>query len=221
MKLQRVIAMEFLGTAVLAVAIVGSGLMAGALTQDAGLRLFINALSTAIGLAVVIRLGMKLSGAHFNPAVTVVMLILKKINLKNAIFYIFAQFTGAIAGVGLANLLFDEPAFTQSNIGRDGSNLFISEIFATSILIWIILRFPKRDDLVALYVPLWIFGAILLTASTAFANPAITVGRVFTSSITGIAPESVLAFITAQLLGAVIGLNIARNITNTEKEGNE
>lgn len=221
MKLQRVIAMEFLGTAVLAVAIVGSGLMAGALTQDAGLRLFINALSTAIGLAVVIRLGMKLSGAHFNPAVTVVMLILKKINLKNAIFYIFAQFTGAIAGVGLANLLFDEPAFTQSNIGRDGSNLFISEIFATSILIWIILRFPKRDDLVALYVPLWIFGAILLTASTAFANPAITVGRIFTSSITGIAPESVLAFITAQLLGAVIGLNIARNITNTEKEGNE
>lgn len=221
MKLQRVIAMEFLGTAVLAVAIVGSGLMAGALTQDAGLRLFINALSTAIGLAVVIRLGMKLSGAHFNPAVTVVMLILKKINLKNAIFYIFAQFTGAIAGVGLANLLFDEPAFTQSNISRDGSNLFISEIFATSILIWIILRFPKRDDLVALYVPLWIFGAILLTASTAFANPAITVGRIFTSSITGIAPESVLAFITAQLLGAVIGLNIARNITNTEKEGNE
>lgn len=221
MKLQRVIAMEFLGTAVLAVAIVGSGLMAGALTQDAGLRLFINALSTAIGLAVVIRLGMKLSGAHFNPAVTVVMLILKKINLKNAVLYIFAQFTGAIAGVGLANLLFDEPAFTQSNIGRDGSNLFISEIFATSILIWIILRFPKRDDLVALYVPLWIFGAILLTASTAFANPAITVGRIFTSSITGIAPESVLAFITAQLLGAVIGLNIARNITNTEKEGNE
>lgn len=221
MKLQRVIAMEFLGTAVLAVAIVGSGLMAGALTQDAGLRLFINALSTAIGLAVVIRLGMKLSGAHFNPAVTVVMLILKKINLKNAVLYIFAQFTGAIAGVGLANLLFDEPAFTQSNISRDGSNLFISEIFATSILIWIILRFPKRDDLVALYVPLWIFGAILLTASTAFANPAITVGRIFTSSITGIAPESVLAFITAQLLGAVIGLNIARNITNTEKEGNE
>lgn len=221
MKLQRVIAMEFLGTAVLAVAIVGSGLMAGALTQDAGLRLFINALSTAIGLAVVIRLGMKLSGAHFNPAVTVVMLILKKINLKNAVLYIFAQFTGAVAGVGLANLLFDEPAFTQSNIGRDGSNLFISEIFATSILIWIILRFPKRDDLVALYVPLWIFGAILLTASTAFANPAITVGRIFTSSITGIAPESVLAFITAQLLGAVIGLNIARNITNTEKEGNE
>lgn len=221
MKLQRVIAMEFLGTAVLAVAIVGSGLMAGALTQDAGLRLFINALSTAIGLAVVIRLGMKLSGAHFNPAVTVVMLILKKINLKNAVLYIFAQFTGAVAGVGLANLLFDEPAFTQSNISRDGSNLFISEIFATSILIWIILRFPKRDDLVALYVPLWIFGAILLTASTAFANPAITVGRIFTSSITGIAPESVLAFITAQLLGAVIGLNIARNITNTEKEGNE
>lgn len=221
MKLQRVIAMEFLGTAVLAVAIVGSGLMAGALTQDAGLRLFINALSTAIGLAVVIRLGMKLSGAHFNPAVTVVMLILKKINLKNAVLYIFAQFTGAIAGVGLANLLFAEPAFTQSNISRDGSNLFISEIFATSILIWIILRFPKRDDLVALYVPLWIFGAILLTASTAFANPAITVGRIFTSSITGIAPESVLAFITAQLLGAVIGLNIARNITNTEKEGNE
>ena len=95
-----------------------------------------------------------------------------------------------------------------------GSNLFVSEVIATAVLLWIILRFPKRDDLVSLYVPLWIFGGILLTSSTAFANPAITIGRVFTTSITGIAPESILAFIIAQIIGAAIGLLIARNITN-------
>jgi glycerol uptake facilitator-like aquaporin len=97
---------------------------------------------------------------------------------------------------------------------RSGPNLFVSEVIATAVLLWIILRFPKRDDLVALYVPLWIFGGILLTSSTAFANPAITIGRVFTTSITGISPESIFAFIVAQLLGAAIGLLIARNITN-------
>jgi len=99
-------------------------------------------------------------------------------------------------------------------IDRSGSNLFVSEVIATAVLLWIILRFPKRDDLVSLYAPLWIFGGILLTSSTAFANPALTIGRVFTTSITGIAPQSIFAFIVAQLLGAAIGLLIARNITN-------
>jgi glycerol uptake facilitator-like aquaporin len=89
------------------------------------------------------------------------------------------------------------------------------------VLLWIILRFPKRDDLVAIYVPLWIFGAILFTSSTSFANPAITVGRVFTSSIVGIAPASVLLFIIAQLLGGLLGLLVAKQITNPDKTNNE
>jgi glycerol uptake facilitator-like aquaporin len=206
--------MEFLGTAILAFAIVGSGIMATNLTSDSALRLLINAISTAIGLAVVIRVGMKVSGSHFNPAVTLVMLFIKKIDAQSSIFYISAQILGAISGVATANFIFDQKVLDSSMIDRSGSNLFVSEVIATAVLLWIILRFPKRDDLVALYAPLWIFGGILLTSSTAFANPAITIGRVFTTSITGIAPESILAFIIAQLIGAAIGLLIARNITN-------
>ena len=138
-----------------------------------------------------------------------------------SLFYITAQIVGAIAGVGFANLLFGQKALDQSSIERSGSNLFFSEIFATAILLWIILRFPKRDDLIAVYVPLWIFGAILFTSSTSFANPAITIGRIFTNSVVGIAPESVIAFILAQLIGASLGFLAAKNITNASKEGNE
>jgi glycerol uptake facilitator-like aquaporin len=221
MKIQRMISMEFLGTAILAVAIVGSGHMAINLQADSEMVLLINALATAIGLALVIRIGMKVSGSHFNPAVTLVMLMLKKITPQLSLFYITAQIVGAITGVGFANLLFDQKALDQSSIERSGSNLFFSEIFATAVLLWIILRFPKRDDLIAVYVPLWIFGAILFTSSTSFANPAITIGRIFTNSVVGIAPESVIAFILAQLIGAGLGLLAAKNITNASKEGNE
>ena len=221
MKIQRMISMEFLGTAILAVAIVGSGHMAINLQADSGMALLIIALATAIGLVLVIRIGMKVSGSHFNPAVTLVMLMLKKITPQLSLFYITAQIVGAITGVGFANLLFDQKALDQSSIERSGSNLFFSEIFATAVLLWIILRFPKRDDLIAVYVPLWIFGAILFTSSTSFANPAITIGRIFTNSVVGIAPESVIAFILAQLIGAGLGLLAAKNITNASKEGNE
>ena len=214
MKIQRAVGMEFLGTAILAFAIVGSGIMATNLTSDSALRLLINAISTAIGLAVVIRIGIKVSGSHFNPAVTLIMLFIKKIDTRSSLFYISAQILGAISGVTTANFIFDQKVLNQSMILRSGSNLFVSEVIATAVLLWIILRFPKRDDLVAVYAPLWIFGGILLTSSTAFANPAITIGRVFTTSITGIAPESIFAFIVAQLIGAALGFYVARNITN-------
>lgn len=221
MRINRAIAMEFLGSLVLTVAIVGSGHMATFLAADNGLALFINALATALGLATVIRIGMKVSGAHFNPAVSLVMLILKKITLTVFFLYFIAQVCGAIFGTLLANLLFDQKILVQSEISRSGSNLFISEIFATSVLIWIILRFARRDDLIAFYVPIWIFGAIIFTSSTSFANPAITIGRIFTTSIVGISPSSVLAFILAQLIGAMLGTLIAKQITNPGKENNE
>ncbi len=221
MRIKSAVAMEFLGSLVLTVAIVGSGHMAFDLAADNGVKLFINALATAVGLAVVIRLGMKVSGSHFNPAVSLVMFILKKITPKVFVFYIFAQILGAIFGALLANQLFNRKILAQSEILRDGSNLFISEIFATLVLVWIILRFPKRDDLISIYVPIWIFGAIIFTSSTAFANPAITIGRVFTSSIVGISPSSVFAFILAQLIGALLGLLIARQVTNPVRASDE
>ena len=221
MKQQRAVMMEFLGTAILAVGIVGSGHMLTRLGAANGLELFVNALATAIALAIAIRIGMKISGSHFNPAVSLVMLLLKKIKFKIFLLYVVAQTLGAISGTILANFMFNQQVLAQSEISRDGSNLFLSEIFATMVLLWIILRFPKRDDLVAIYVPLWIFGAILFTSSTSFANPAITVGRVFTSSIVGIAPASVLLFIIAQLLGGLLGLLVAKQITNPDKTTDE
>lgn len=221
MKQQRAVMMEFLGTAILAVGIVGSGHMLTSLGAANGLELFVNALATAIALAIAIRIGMKISGSHFNPAVSLVMLLLKKIEFKIFLLYVVAQTLGAISGTILANFMFNQQILAQSEISRDGSNLFLSEIFATMVLLWIILRFPKRDDLVAIYVPLWIFGAIFFTSSTSFANPAITVGRVFTSSIVGIAPASVLLFIIAQLLGGLLGLLVAKQITNPDKTTDE
>ena len=213
--------MEFIGTMILAVAIVGSGHMAASLAQDGGVKLLINALATALGLAVVIKVGMKTSGAHFNPAVTLVMVILKKISNEVAALYIAAQVLGAILGVGIANLIYDQSFLKQSSIIRDGSNLFFSELFATAVLVLIILTFRKKDELIAIYVPIWIFGAILFTSSTSFANPAITIGRVFTNSFTGIALDSVLLFVVAQLIGALVGLVAAKNLTIAGKKSDE
>ena len=221
MKKKRAIGMEFAGTMILAIAVVGSGHMAANLSQDGGIRLLINALATAVGLAVVIKIGMKTSGAHFNPAVTLVMVILKKISNEVAALYIAAQVLGAILGVGIANLIYDQSFLKQSSIIRDGSNLFFSELFATAVLVLIILTFRKKDELIAIYVPIWIFGAILFTSSTSFANPAITIGRVFTNSFTGIALDSVLLFVVAQLIGALVGLVVAKNLTIAGKKSDE
>ena len=221
MKQKRAIGMEFIGTMILAIAIVGSGHMAANLAQDGGVRLLLNALATALGLAVVIKVGMKTSGAHFNPAVTLVMVILKKISNELAALYIAAQVLGAILGVGIANLIYDQSFLKQSSIIRDGSNLFFSELFATAVLVLIILTFRKKDELIAIYVPIWIFGAILFTSSTSFANPAITIGRVFTNSFTGIALDSVLLFVVAQFIGALVGLIVAKNLTIAGKKSDE
>lgn len=217
----RAFGMEFLGTMILAIAVVGSGHMAAQLSNDSATRLLINALASAIGLAVVIRIGIKISGSHFNPVVTLAMLYLKKLNLVDAAIYIAAQISGAIIGVGIANLMYEEAFLEVSQIKRNGSNLFFSEVLATAVLLWIILRFLNQDDLISLYVPLWIFGAILLTSSTSFANPAITIGRTFTNSFTGIAPSSIMLFISAQIVGGLIGMTVAKNLTESSKDKNE
>jgi glycerol uptake facilitator-like aquaporin len=149
------------------------------------------------------------------------MVILKKISHEVAALYAAAQVLGAILGVGIANLFYDQSFLRQSSIIRDGSNLFFSEIFATAVLILIILTFRKKEELIAIYIPIWIFGAILFTPSTSFANPAMTIGRVFTNSFTGIALDSVLLFVIAQFIGALVGLIIAQNLTIAGKKSDE
>jgi glycerol uptake facilitator-like aquaporin len=211
--LKKILA-EYFGTAILALAIVGSGIMGSNLTKDGALSLFINALGTAIGLAVAIGLVGKISGAHLNPAVTLIMLITKRIQLTQFALYSIAQILGAISGVVLGNYIFGANAIESSSQLRNGTNLFISEIIATAVLVWIILSNLENFEKIATYVPLWIFGGILFTSSTAFANPAITIGRGFTNSATGIAPESIITFICAQIIGAVLGLGAAKVFKN-------
>ena len=211
MNKAKPIILELIATAVLALAIVGSGYMASELTKDSALVLFINALATAIGLAIAINLAGKISGAHLNPVVTLVMLIQKRVSNIVGIFYIIAQIFGAILGTTAANYIFGQSAFQSSTQIRNGSNLLVSEVIATAGLLWIILNNPSNSKNIERYVPLWIFCGILFTSSTSFANPAITIGRSFTDSVTGIAPSSILGFVLAQLVGGIIGLTLAKS----------
>ena len=211
MNKAKPIILELIATAVLALAIVGSGYMASELTKDSALVLFINALATAIGLAIAINLAGKISGAHLNPVVTLVMLIQKRVSNIVGIFYIIAQICGAILGTIAANYIFGQSAFQSSTQIRNGSNLLVSEVIATAGLLWIILNNLSNSKNIERYVPLWIFGGILFTSSTSFANPAITIGRSFTDSVTGIAPSSILGFVLAQLVGGIIGLTLAKS----------
>ncbi len=207
-------ATEFVATALLALAIVGSGHMASGLTDDLALTLLINGLAIAAGLAVAIKLAAPISGAHLNPVVTLVMAFYKKITPVKGLFYVVAQISGAVSGVLIANYLFGENFVQSASQLRSGTNLFIAEIIATAGLIWIILAYLKKPEVIGIYVPLWIFSAIFFTSSTAFANPAISIARTFTDSFTGIAIESIPAFILAQLIGASLGVALAKGFKN-------
>jgi glycerol uptake facilitator-like aquaporin len=217
MKYPRALAMEFIGTALIAVAVVGSGWTAVSVGADQVSSLLINAIATGLILAIVIRIGLKSSGSHFNPAVTVVMVGLRKMKAEKGFMYIAFQILGAIAGVALSNAIYEKTIFGDSTITRTGNGVFIGEVLATAGLVWIVLRFPKKPELVAIYLPMWIFGAIIFTTSTAFANPALTIGRIFTGSPSGIASASIAAFIGAQLIGALVAVGLDKLITHPEE----
>jgi len=217
MKYPRALAMEFIGTALIAVAVVGSGWTAVSVGADQVSSLLINAIATGLILAIVIRIGLKSSGSHFNPAVTVVMVGLRKMKAEKGFMYIAFQILGAIAGVALSNAIYEKTIFGDSTITRSGNGVFIGEVLATAGLVWIVLRFPKKPELVAIYLPMWIFGAIMFTTSTAFANPALTIARIFTGSPSGIASASIAAFIGAQLIGALVAVGLDKLITHPEE----
>jgi glycerol uptake facilitator-like aquaporin len=200
---------EFFGTATLLLAVVGSSFMAERLTQDSALALLINATVTAAALALIIRSAVNLSGAHFNPVVTLTALLLGKIKSHEALVYWISQVLGAIFGVILANLMFVEVVFSSSSIQRDGSAQFLGEVIATTGLVFI--AFSAKKKQVWKLIPLWIFGAYFFTVSSSFANPAVTLARFFTDAPAGIAGSSLPGFIAAQLLGALLVLALLRN----------
>ena len=210
-KLQKIFA-EFLGTALLLAAIIGSGIMATNMSQDEGIQLTINAISIVSMLFLIITLFGPISGAHFNPIVTLGELFKNRIDGKSAAAYIVAQFIGGFCGTVFANLIFDKPAIFQSQNERTGTNLFFSEIFATAGLVMIIhlLIDQKRTNLAPYIIPAWITTAFYATSSFVFANPAVTFARIWSDSFAGITMDSAWIFMIAQAIGLPIGLVVAR-----------
>ena len=198
---------EFLGTAVLALAIVGSGAHANALSSDDGVVLLINATVTAAVLAVLIATLLPISGAHVNPAVTLVMLLRKNIPGRQAAGFVAAQVAGAIGGTILAHWLFTSSAPVMGDLERINPHTFVAEIIATAGLLFIIVTavIRRTPHHLPAWVALWIGAGYFVTPSTGFANPAITIGRIFTDTFTGIEPVSAAWFIGAQVIGALIG----------------
>lgn len=206
---------EFLGTCLLVCIVVGSGIMATNLSPDIGVQLLINAVSTVFGLMVLIQLLMPISGAHFNPVVTLINLIQKNVSISTFIKFSIVQTAGAITGAILANAMFNLALFETSTKIRSGSNLYLGEVIATAGLILVInlLVSQEKTALIPVMVASWIGSAYFFTSSTSFANPAVTVGRIFSESFAGIAPSSVLQFIAAQIIGALLGLGIFKVVS--------
>ncbi len=196
---------EFIGTAFLLMIIVGSGIMGETLSNDTATVLLANALATGAGLITLIWLFEPLSGAHFNPAVSLFMFFNKNMTLSELLFYIIFQVLGGIVGVILANLMFELPAIEISEKIRAGNNIYLSELIATfGLLLVIAVISVKNAKVIAPAVGLYITAGYWFTSSTSFANPAVSIARSFTNTFTGISPENILNFILMQILAVII-----------------
>jgi len=196
---------EAIGTALLLATVVGSGIMAERLADgNAALALLGNTIATGAILVVIILMFANVSGAHFNPAVTLTFLLRREIGLGLAIAYIGVQVASALLGMGLAHAMFEEPIFQLGVKARTGPAQWLAEVVATFGLVAAILATARwRPHAVAYAVGLYITAAYWFTASTSFANPAVTIARSFTATFSGIAPTDAPAFIVAQFAGAV------------------
>jgi len=207
---------EFTGTGLLVAVVVGSGIAATRLTPDGALRLLVNSVVTALGLAVLIVVFIQASGAYFNPVVTAADWLLgrrtpRRCGLGQVAAVMACQVAGAIAGAALADAMFAEPVLSHSHHHRGGTGILLSEVVATAGLVFVIVALvgTGRIQHVAWAVGAWIGAAYWFTASTSFANPAVTIGRTLTNTYAGIAPAPAPAFIAAQLVGGAIGTVLA------------
>jgi len=203
---------EFLGSALLAAVVIGSGIAAQQLSQDTGLQLLENSVATAFGLFALILMFGPVSGAHFNPVVSLVDAAFGGLPWRTAAFYVPAQIAGCIFGAVIANAMFELPAVSISETDRTSAAHLLSEVIATAgltVMIFSLVR-SGRAAMAAAAVGAYIGAAYWFTSSTSFVNPAITVGRVFSDTFAGIAPASVLPFILAQLVGGGLAFALVR-----------
>jgi len=219
LDLARRLVAEALGTGLLVVAVIGSGIMASRLSPtDVGLELLENAAATAAALVGLIWMLGSVSGAHFNPVVTLIDRGFGGISTRDAGFYVVAQVAGGCLGAMVANLMFELPAIDISTKTRSSGALWLSEVVATAGLLLVIHGCVRtgKASFVAVAVGVWIGGAYFFTSSTSFANPAVTVSRTLSDSFAGIAPSSVPMFIVMQCIGAAIAFVLIRFLYPTE-----
>ena len=212
MALRKKLLAEFLGTTLLLACVVGSGIMGVNLSQgNDAIALLANAGATAGVLYVLIAVLGPISGAHFNPAVTLVMRLRGELRTRDAIAYIGVQVLAAIAGVMLAHAMFDLPLLQPGTHARTGQAQWLSEAVATfGLVLTILLGIRHRPTAIPALVACYIFAAYWFTASTSFANPAVTIARALTQTFAGIRPQDVGGFVIAQLAGLLVALGIAR-----------
>lgn len=205
---------EMVGTGLLVAVVVGSGIMAQRLSPgQLGLELLENSTATALGLTVIILMFAPVSGAHFNPVVTLAEFVLGRrtgVGAREVAVFIPAQIAGGIGGAVLANLMFALPAATASTHVRTGGHLWLGEVVASAGLILVIFCLARtgRGHYTPAAVGAWIGAAYWFTSSTSFANPAVSIARAFTNTFAGIAPGSIGGFVAAQLVGAALGAGL-------------
>ena len=215
---------ELVATALLTAAIIGAGIGAAALTESPALSLMMVGASAGLALVTLILAFGPASGAHLNPAVSLSTALLGGMAWTEALAFTGSQLAGGVVGAMAANLMFSEPAITISDTTRDGGGVLLAEAIATFGLVAVILgctRARRPSTSVAVAVGAYIVAAHFFTASGSFANPAVTVGRIFSDSFTGIAPGSALGFIPAQLVGAAAAVALMRWLYPTLPESAE
>ena len=213
LDLTRRLVAEALGTGLLVIAVIGSGIMASRLSPgDVGLQLLENAAATAGALIALIWMLGAVSGAHLNPVVTLIDRSFGDISTRDTGAYIVAQIIGGCLGAVVANVMFELPAVDWSSTQRSSGALWLSEVVATAGLLLVIHGCVRsgRGSVVAIAVGVWIGGAYFFTSSTSFANPAVTVARTMSDSFAGIDPSSAPMFIVMQLAGAVLAFALVR-----------
>ena len=219
--MKNLIFAEFLGVGFLLVAVVGSGIMAEKLADgNVALALLANAIATGCMLYCIITLFGPVSGAHFNPIVTLAFVVRGDMPIKRAGAFIAAQIFGAIAGVLLTHAMFDQSLFQMSQTSRTGAPLWISEIFASFGLLLIIFGgLAQNSKAIASMVALYITGAYWFTSSTSFANPAVSTARALSDTFAGIYPAHVPMFILCQLIGMALALVAVRAVYDRQTNG--